>query len=68
MFRNVGPDVFFSLGKGTALDYARNLYRGLRFLDKAGVSIIFCPAIDEQGLGAAVMNRLLKASDIMIDI
>jgi len=68
MYRNVGPDVFFSLGKGTALDYARNLYRGLRFLDKYGVHVIFCPAIDEQGLGAAVMNRLLKAADTVIEI
>ncbi|NOY06170.1 MAG: threonylcarbamoyl-AMP synthase [Chlorobi bacterium] len=67
-FRDVGADVFFSLGEGTALDYARNLYRGFRFLDKAGASIIFCPAIDEQGLGSAVMNRLLKAADIIIDI
>ncbi|MCB2203124.1 threonylcarbamoyl-AMP synthase [bacterium] len=62
-YRDCGEHVFFSLGDGSALSYARLLYAGLRSLDTANVDIILCPAIEAVGVGVAVMNRLEKAAD-----
>lgn len=41
---------------------ARGLYSSLRALDKFSCDVIIAEAIDESGLGLAVMNRLRKAS------
>ncbi|CAG7655656.1 L-threonylcarbamoyladenylate synthase [Paenibacillus allorhizosphaerae] len=41
---------------------ARGLYAALREFDEAGVSFIAAEACPEQGIGAAVMNRLRKAA------
>ena len=57
-----GMDSFFSLKEGTAFDYARMMYNGLRVLDSLHVDCIFCPAIAAEGVGLAVMNRLKKAA------
>jgi len=43
-------------------DIARNLFAALRMLDSIGVEVIVANAIDERGLGLAIMNRLRKAS------
>ncbi len=64
-FRNCGEQVFHSLRDGSAVDYARHLYAGLRALDAASVDIIICPGIPPTGIGAAVMNRLGKAGRII---
>ncbi len=53
---------FYSLGDGSSVEYARRMYKGMRELDDTSVDIIFCPAILEEGLGLAVMNRLKKAA------
>ena len=50
-------------------DIARNLYRLLREFDDENVDIIYSEAFSENGLGQAIMNRLLKAaSHQIIDI
>lgn len=54
-------DAFFHLGK-TVEEAARNIFRALRELDKAGVDVIIAEGIEERGLGFAVMNRLRKAA------
>jgi len=54
-------DTFFHLGK-TVGEVARNIFRALRELDKAGVDVIIAEGIEEKGLGLAVMNRLRKAA------
>lgn len=41
---------------------ARNLYRGLRELDEAGVDLIVLEGIEPAGIGAAVMNRMRRAA------
>lgn len=61
-------DAFHSLQAGSAIDYAREMYRGLRALDHEAVDVIFCPAIAEEGLGIAVMNRLKKAASAIVDV
>jgi L-threonylcarbamoyladenylate synthase len=60
--RGCGADVFFSLGSGTPVDYARMIYAGLRELDTSGADVILCPGIEPLGVGYAVMNRLRKAA------
>jgi len=61
-FASIGADIFYGLGEGTAVEYARMLYAGLRALDALGADVIFCPGIEPEGIGYAVMNRLGKAA------
>jgi L-threonylcarbamoyladenylate synthase len=42
-------------------ELAQRLYAGLRALDAAGCTVIFCPLPDAKGLGAAIRDRLKKA-------
>ena len=42
--------------------FAHNIFRSLRELDRQEVDIILVESIEEEGLGAAVMDRLRKAS------
>jgi L-threonylcarbamoyladenylate synthase len=41
---------------------ARRLFAGLRELDQAGASVILCPLPENEGLGVAMRDRLLKAA------
>jgi L-threonylcarbamoyladenylate synthase len=41
---------------------ARSLYAALRRFDEAGATYILAEACPEAGLGAAIMNRLMKAA------
>jgi L-threonylcarbamoyladenylate synthase len=41
---------------------ARNLFKALRELDRQKVDVILVESVDENGLGAAVMDRLRKAA------
>ncbi len=54
-------DAFFYLGSSIE-EVARNVFRGLRELDRRGVDVIVVEGVEEKGLGMAVMNRLRKAS------
>lgn len=54
-------DVVFRLG-ADLYEAAKNLYKTLRDLDKANVDIGVVPAVEERGIGLALMNRLRKAS------
>ena len=56
-----GRDVL-PLGKN-ARDMAARLYDTLRALDAAGVDLIIAQAVDTEGMGLALMNRLLRAAD-----
>ncbi len=59
--RKYDADEFVHLGS-TDVEVARNVFRGLRELDKRGVDVIIAEGIEERGLGFAVMNRLRKAA------
>jgi L-threonylcarbamoyladenylate synthase len=41
---------------------ARRLFAGLRELDTAGATVIVCPLPEDEGLGVAIRDRLLKAA------
>jgi L-threonylcarbamoyladenylate synthase len=43
-------------------DLAHRLYAGLRHLDALGCTVIVCPMPPEQGIGAAIRDRLRKAA------
>jgi L-threonylcarbamoyladenylate synthase len=48
---------------------ARNLFLGLRSLDEKGVNIKLADgSFTQEGVGAAVMNRLRKASEMIIKV
>jgi L-threonylcarbamoyladenylate synthase len=48
---------------GNPEELARKLYAGLRWLDAAGVTVIVCPLPAPVGIGLAVRDRLVRASD-----
>jgi L-threonylcarbamoyladenylate synthase len=65
--------VLCAVGKCAEADYvidmgsdlyevARNLYKSLRDLDRLGVDVGLAPALEERGIGLAIMNRLRKAA------
>lgn len=56
-------DVVISLGKLSSLETAAHrLYDALRMMDERGVTYILSESCTEQGVGVAIMNRLLKAA------
>ncbi len=56
-------DCLLSLGSLTALETAAHrLYAALRRFDDGGVTYILAESCPQEGLGSAVMNRLLKAA------
>ena len=55
--------VRFSWGRWTHPDeLAHNLYAGLHALDAQGCTVILCPLPPEEGVGAAIRDRLRKAA------
>ena len=55
--------VRFSWGRWTDPDeLAHNLYAGLRELDAQGCTVILCPLPQNEGVGAALRDRLHKAA------
>ena len=58
------PEKVFSFGdSGDSAMASARLFDALRTLDADGVDVIVVQALPEEGLGAAYMNRLLKASE-----
>lgn len=56
------PEVIVSRMPGCLSNYARALFAGLRSLDAQGVDLILVEAVPEEGIGAAVMDRLRRAA------
>jgi L-threonylcarbamoyladenylate synthase len=58
-----GGVVIFDWGTwGNWQQLAQNLFAGLRYLDKPGVSVIVGPLPPEEGLGLALRDRLIRAA------
>ncbi len=58
----VSENRFINLGSQRNLDeIARNIYSALRKADKLGAQIILIEGIRKEGLGIAIMNRLLRS-------
>jgi L-threonylcarbamoyladenylate synthase len=45
-------------------DYARSVFEFFRECDRAGVATIYCASVGESGIGAALMDRLRRASEL----
>lgn len=45
-----------------AEEYAHELFEFLRECDRRGIDTVYCQAVDEQGIGAALMDRLRRAA------
>ena len=59
----IPPAAVFSWGRWNAPEaLARTLYAGLRALDAAGCTVILCPLPPDDGIGAAIRDRLRKAA------
>ena len=52
--------------KGDLNAYAKNIYSALRKADKFKAKIIIIEGVEKEGLGMAIMNRLVKACDYNI--
>lgn len=50
------------------LTISSNLFKGLRAFDHMGIDVILAEAVDENGLGKAIMNRLMKSADEIIEV
>lgn len=59
----LSPYLCFSLGSRENLaEIASHLFDGLRFMDSHEIEEIFAVSYPEEGIGAAIMNRLRKAA------
>jgi L-threonylcarbamoyladenylate synthase len=47
----------------TVDEYAHSLFEFFRECDRAGVKTIYCESVDAYGIGAALMDRLRRASE-----
>lgn len=53
----------FTFGDDSVEQATKNLFAGLRSLDKQSLDVIFAQSFPEKGLGVAYMNRLKKAAN-----
>lgn len=58
------PETVFKLQRicQSVEDYAHSLFLFFRECDEAGVEVIYCQAVEETGLGLALMDRLRRAA------
>jgi L-threonylcarbamoyladenylate synthase len=59
---NIDATKFHFILSSTIEGYAQNIFRAIRELDNLGVDSMIIESVEEQGLGAAVMDRLVKAA------
>jgi L-threonylcarbamoyladenylate synthase len=60
---NIPNAILYAWGRWSApAELAHGLYAGLRALDAQGCTVILCPAPPEDGIGAAIRDRLRKAA------
>ena len=58
---------FFSLGAaGDSITHAKKIFDILRSIDEAGLTKAFAPLPEENGIGLAVKNRMLRAAGFQI--
>ncbi|MCL7411879.1 MAG: L-threonylcarbamoyladenylate synthase [Methanosarcinaceae archaeon] len=68
--KHVSADEMYSLGRrNVPEDAARNLFAGLRYMDGMDVDIIIVDgSVKCDGVGVAVLNRLRKAANKLIEV
>lgn len=48
---------------GSKEEYARSLFDFFREADRAGIQRIYCEAVDDSGIGRAIMDRIRRAAE-----
>lgn len=67
IYNKAGASEIICLGnKADARSISKNLFAALREMDKRGVDVILSEGFEERGLGLAIMDRLMKASEQVI--
>jgi L-threonylcarbamoyladenylate synthase len=62
-----GERAFYPLGKRAQPEsIAHNLFAALREMDRRGYDAVFCETVEAQGVGLAIMNRLVRAAGYKI--
>ncbi|MEM4307634.1 MAG: L-threonylcarbamoyladenylate synthase [Thermoplasmata archaeon] len=64
--RNISSQDVFVGSHGSKEEYARNLFRLLRDVDKKGYEVVVVEGVDEEGIGLAIMNRLRKCASKIV--
>lgn len=61
------PDAQFtySIKVGNAEEYARELFEFFRECDRRGIHTIYCQSVQRKGVGAALMDRIERAADVI---
>jgi L-threonylcarbamoyladenylate synthase len=62
MLKDIDESPYHLVLSSLVESYAQNIFRALRELDTFGLDCILVERVDEQGIGAAIMDRLVKAS------
>ena len=59
------PDAPFEIERicGSVREYAHSIFEFFRECDRNGIDTIVCEAVDENGIGAALMDRLRRAAE-----
>ena len=59
------PDSGFGLAHicGSTKEYAHDVFEFFRECDRLGIATVFCEAVAETGIGAALMDRLRRAAE-----
>lgn len=60
--KGVAEGFLYSKVCGSVEEYAHSLYEFLRECDRKGIRTIYCQEVAEDGIGAAVMDRLRRAA------
>ena len=65
---NLNDSIVISVGERSNMEtVAPNLFTALRTFDYSGVDIIFAESFPSEGVGLSIMDRLVKASDIIVN-
>jgi L-threonylcarbamoyladenylate synthase len=48
---------------GSVEEYAHSVFEFFRECDRSGIHTIYCEAMEEKGIGAALMDRLRRAAE-----
>lgn len=62
-FKEYAPNLFVLGDRNNLEEISQSLFMALRFFDTHPVDVIICESFPEQGLGAAIMDRLRRASE-----
>jgi len=63
-YKKENPDYLFNMGKGSCLEEVSNrIFSLLRKVDKCDADIVFIEGVSKEGVGLAIMNRLIRACE-----